>query len=76
MKMKNSSSVLFATFIFIVFVCVSLLFGCSSDNKLANSNNSSLLYNEFTKKELKSVEQVGEVPEEFKDIVKNNVFYI
>ena len=73
--MKNSSSVLFATFIFIVFVCVSLLFGCSSDNKLANSNNSSLLYNEFTKKELKSVEQVGEVPEEFKDIVKNNVFY-
>ena len=62
--------------LFITFVCLSLLIGCSKDNELINSNDSSLLYNEFTKKELKSVEQVGEIPEEFKDIVKNNVFYI
>ena len=61
--------------LFITFVCLSLLIGCSKDNELINSNDSSLLYNEFTKKELKSVKQVGEVPEEFKDIVKNNVFY-
>ena len=61
--------------LFITFVCLSLLIGCSKDNELINSNDSSLLYNQFTKKELKSVKQVGEVPEEFKDIVKNNVFY-
>ena len=61
--------------LFITFVCLSLLIGCSKDNDLTNSNDSSLLYDEFTKKELKSVEQVGEIPEEFKDIVKNNVFY-
>ncbi len=57
--MKKQSAVIY---FLIVLVCILFVAGCSDNNQTTNSD------------ELKSVEHVGQIPDEFKEIVEKNLF--
>ena len=54
---------LIALWLLAVLVCVSVLSGCANDNP------------GIDRYEPEAVKQVGQVPEEFKNVVENNIFY-
>lgn len=72
-NMKKSISVSLA---FIVFVLACFLSGCSTDKIPNDALISEDLINEIEQDEdLKKVEQVGEVPENLRNVVKKNIFH-